>query len=150
MTRSEMMVATGRLFEIGKMIFTEKSIGDSLYINEEKLQIDGDFTAEPFKVHLKFSIYPENGLMTLFSVLPFDVPLTKVSEFSKLICSVNYNDFYAGNYDFNPETGKVVFRLAILYRGSIISKELIEESVQYSVDMVSKNNQRFFEAAREK
>ena len=149
MTKSELLVATTRLFGIARDIFTEKSIKDSLYINEEKLQIDGDFSAEPFKVHIKFSIYPENGLVTFFSVLPFEVPVTKVSEFAKLICSVNYNDFYAGNYDYNPDTGKIVFRLTILFRGSIISNELISESVQYVVDTVTKYNQRFFEAARD-
>ena len=149
MTKAEMNVATGRLFNIAGEIFKEKSIKDSLIINEEKLQIDGDFSAEPFNVHLKFSIYPENGMMTFFSLLPFDVPATKVSEFAKLVCTVNYYDFYAGNYDYNPDTGKVVFRLAILYRGSIISSELLAESVQYVVDTVSKYNQRFFEAARD-
>ena len=149
MTKSEMNVATGRLFNIAGEIFKEKSIKDSLIINEEKLQIDGDFSAEPFNVHLKFSIYPENGMMTFFSLLPFDVPATKVSEFAKLVCTVNYYDFYAGNYDYNPDTGKVVFRLAVLYRGSIISSELLAESVQYVVDTVSKYNQRFFEAARD-
>ncbi|MCR5206431.1 MAG: YbjN domain-containing protein [Lachnospiraceae bacterium] len=149
MTKAEMNVATGRLFNIAGEIFKEKSIKDSLIINEEKLQIDGDFSAEPFNVHLKFSIYPENGMMTFFSLLPFDVPATKVSEFAKLVCTVNYYDFYAGNYDYNPDTGKVVFRLAVLYRGSIISSELLAESVQYVVDTVSKYNQRFFEAARD-
>lgn len=149
MTKAEMNVATGRLFNIAGEIFKEKSIKDSLIINEEKLQIDGDFSAEPFNVHLKFSIYPENGMMTFFSLLPFDVPATKVSEFAKLVCTVNYYDFYAGNYDYNPDTGKVVFRLAILYRGSIISSELLAESVQYVVDTVTKYNQRFFEAARD-
>ena len=149
MTKAEMNVATGRLFNIAGEIFKEKSIKDSLIINEEKLQIDGDFSAEPFNVHLKFSIYPENGMMTFFSLLPFDVPATKVSEFAKLVCTVNYYDFYAGNYDYNPDTGKVVFRLAVLYRGSIISSELLAESVQYVVDTVSKYNQRFFEASRD-
>ena len=149
MTKAEMNVATGRLFNIAGEIFKEKSIKDSLIINEEKLQIDGDFSAEPFNVHLKFSIYPENGMMTFFSLLPFDVPATKVSEFAKLVGTVNYYDFYAGNYDYNPDTGKVVFRRAILYRGSIISSELLAESVQYVVDTVSKYNQRFFEAARD-
>jgi len=149
MTQSEMNAASNRLFNIGKELFKKLSISDSLYINEENLQIDGDFTAEPFKVHLKLSVYPENGIMTLFSVLPFDVPATKASEFAKLICSINYNDFYAGNYDYNPERGKVVFRLAMLYRNSILSGELMEESIQYAISTVAKYNDRLFEAARD-
>ena len=149
MTQAELKAATTRLFRIGNELFQKLAQKDSIVINEEKFQIDGDFSAEPFKVHLKFSIYPENGMMTFFSLLPFDVPATKVSEFAKLVCTVNYYDFYAGNYDYNPDTGKVVFRLAVLYRGSIISSELLAESVQYVVDTVSKYNQRFFEAARD-
>lgn len=149
MTQSEITAASRRLFNIGEELFKEMSINDSLVINEEKLQMDGDFTAEPFKVHLKLSVYPENGIMTLFSVLPFDVPATKVSEFSKIICSINYNDFYAGNYDYNPDRGKVVFRLALLYRNSILSRELMKESIEYCITTVSKYNDRLFEAARD-
>lgn len=150
MTESEMKAASKRLFEIGKELFSKQSIKDTYYVNEENMQIDSDFAAEPFKVHLKYSVYPENGIVTLFSVLPFDVPQTCASEFAKLICSINYNDFYAGNYDYNPERGKVVFRLALLFRNSILSKELIAESVQYAVTTVSKYNDRLFEAARDK
>ena len=149
MTQSEMQVATLRLFNIGKEIFSRLAISDTLVVNEERLQMDGDFEAQPFKVHLKYSVYPENGLATIFSVLPFDVPLTKASEFAKLICDINYNDFYAGNYDYNAERGKVVVRLALVYRNSILSKECIEESVQYSISTVSKYNDRLFEAARD-
>ena len=150
MTQSEMNASTNRLLNIGKDIFTKLSINDSLYINEEKYQIDGDFTAEPFKVHLKFSIYPENGIITFFSVLPFDVPSTKTSEYAKIICQINYNDFYAGNYDFNPDTGKTVFRLALIYRNSVLSREMLEECVKYAISSVSKYNDRLFEAARDK
>ena len=149
MTQSEMKVAVNRLFGFGKELFTKLSINDTLMINEEKLQMDGDFQAEPFKVHLKFSLYPENGLLTFFSVLPFEVPATKGSEFAKLICSINYNDLYAGNYDYNLERGKVVFRLALVFRNSILSKELLEESMDYCITTVSKYNDRLFEAARD-
>ena len=150
MTLAEMNAASMRLYNIGKEIFTRLAISDTLYTNEEKLQMDGDFEAEPFKVHLKYSIYPENGIATIFSVLPFDVPQTRASEFAKLICDMNYNDFYAGNYDYNVERGKVVFRLALVFRNSILSKELVEECIQYSIATVSKNNDRLFEAARDK
>ena len=149
MTQSEMNAASERLFNIGKDLFTNLAIKDTLYINEERKQIDGDFTAEPFKVHLKLSVYPENGIMTIFSVLPFDIPQTKTSDFAKLICSINYNDFYAGNYDYDSDRGKVVFRLAILYRNSIISRELMEEGIKYSISTVAKYNDRLFEAARD-
>jgi len=149
MTQSEMNAASERLFNIGKDLFTNLAIKDTLYINEERKQIDGDFTAEPFKVHLKLSVYPENGIMTIFSVLPFDIPQTKASDFAKMICSINYNDFYAGNYDYDSDRGKVVFRLAILYRNSIISRELMEEGIKYSISTVAKYNDRLFEAARD-
>ncbi len=148
MTQAELKAATTRLFRIGNELFQKLAQKDSIVINEEKFQIDGDFSAEPFKVHLKFSIYPENGIVTLFSVLPFDVSPAKASEFARLICEINYDDFYAGNYDYNIEKGKVVFRLAMLFRNSILSSELIEESMQYCISTVSKYNNKLYEAAR--
>ena len=147
MTQSELNIAVSRLFSLGKDIFNSSARKDSIVINEEKHQIDGDFNAEPFKAHLKLSIYPENGLVTLFSVLPFDVPPTRASEFARLVCEINYNDLYAGNYDYNEEKGKVVFRVAIPFRNSIISRELLEESIKYAVETVSKYNDRMFKAA---
>ena len=148
MTQAELKAATARLFKIGTELFHKLAQKDSIVINEEKFQIDGDFSAEPFKVHLKLSIYPENGIVTLFSVLPFDVSPAKASEFARLICEINYDDFYAGNYDYNIEKGKVVFRLAMLFRNSILSSELIEESMQYCISTVSKYNNKLYEAAR--
>ncbi|MBR4342201.1 MAG: hypothetical protein IKP88_05810 [Lachnospiraceae bacterium] len=147
MTQAEMNVVTSRLFSIGKEIFEKDAIKDSIIINNERLMVDGDFTAEPFKVHVKLSIYAENGLLTLFSVLPFDVPQNKGTEFARLLCELNYNDLYAGNYDYNIERGKVVFRMAIPFRNSIISKDLIEESIMYCVTTVSKYNDRLFKLA---
>jgi len=148
MTQSELNTSVNRLFSFGKDIFKKLALADTVYINEEKLQIDGDFTGEPYKVHLKLSIYPENGIVTLFSLLPYEIDPEKATSFAKLVCSINYNDFYTGNFDYNIEKGRVVFRLAILFRGSIISRELVEEAVNYTVSTVSKYNPRLFEASR--
>ena len=142
-----MNVAVSRLFSIGKEIFTKSSQKDSMVVNEEKFQIDADFAAEPFQVHIKFTIYPENGLITLFSVLPFDVPPTKANEFATMICNLNYDKMYAGNFDYSTERGKVVYRLALLFRNSILSSELVEECVKTTVDTVSEYNEMLFKAA---
>jgi hypothetical protein len=37
----------------------------------------------------------------------------------------------------------------MLYRNSIISSELMEESIQYAISTVAKYNDRLFEAARD-
>ena len=149
MTREELNTATLRLFNISRDLFDKMAQKDSRITNEEKNVLEGDFTSEPFNVHIKLSIYPENGLMAIFSLLPFDVPPAKSSEMAKLICSINYNDLYAGNYDYNVEQGKVIFRLSMPFRNSILSKELIEECIEYTVSTVSKYNNKMFETIRE-
>ena len=146
MTRSELDAAVLRLFSIAKEIYSRMAIKETIVINDEKYQMDADFNAEPFKVHIKFSIYPENGITTFFSVLPYDVPPSKSSDFAKRVCNLNYNELYVGNYDYNTETGKTVFRVAIPFRDSIIAKELVEENIKYIIETVSKYNDMFFKA----
>ena len=147
MTQSEMKVAVSRLFSMGKEIFSRLSQKDTMVVNEEKYQIDADFAAEPFQVHIKFTIYPENGIITLFSVLPFDVPVTKSHEFAVTVCNLNYDKMYAGNFDYSSERGKVVYRLALLFRNSVLSSELVEECVKTTIETVSQYNEMLFKAA---
>ena len=149
MTKEELNTATLRLFNISRDLFEKMSQKDSRVINEEKNLLEGDFTAEPFNVHIKLTIYPENGLISIFSLLTFDVPAPNDSEVAKLLCTINYNDLYAGNYDYSVEQGKVLMRLSIPFRNSILSKELIEECLQYTISTVSKYNNKIFETIRE-
>ncbi|MCR4625318.1 MAG: YbjN domain-containing protein [Lachnospiraceae bacterium] len=149
MTREELNAATSRLFNISRDIFDKLAQKDSRITNEEKNVLEGDFTADPFNVHVKLTIYPENGLLSFFSLLPFDVPPAKSNEVAKLACTINYNDLYAGNYDYSVEQGKILFRLSIPFRNSILSKDLIEECLQYTISTVSKYNNKIFETIRE-
>ena len=149
MTQAEMNYASLRLYEIGTKLFSELCKEESCVTNDEKYVVSACFDAEPFEVYLKMSVFPENGLVTFFSVLPFEVSPVKVSEFARLICATNYDEMYAGNFDFSPSSGKVVFRLALPFRGSILSEDLIRESIHYCIDTVSKNNSALFEASRE-
>jgi hypothetical protein len=149
MTKEELNTATQRLFNISKDLFEKMSQKDSRIINEEKYLLEGDFTADPFNVHIKLTIYPENGLISIFSLLPFDVPPARSNEVAKLLCTINYNDLYAGNYDYGVEQGKILLRLSIPFRNSILSKDLIEECLQYTISTVSKYNNKIFETIRE-
>lgn len=148
MTEQESKNAADRLFEISKDIMYRICPKDSISITEEKYLIEGDVTADPFTVHLKVTVYSENGLLTIFSVLPYDVPVNKALEFSKMVCLTNYNDFYAGNFDYHPDRGKIVFRMTIPYRNSLISEALVDECLNYTINTVSKYNTKFFEATR--
>lgn len=149
MTETEAKNAADRLYSIATNAMNRICSQDSITLNDEKYLIEGNVDASPFNVHLKVTVYSENGLLTIFSVLPFDVPREKALEFSRLICLTNYNDFYAGNFDYHPERGKVVFRMALPYRYSLLSEELVFESLNYCVTTVSSYNEKMFEATRD-
>lgn len=148
MTDQEAKQAANRLYLIVKEVMDRISIGDSVIATDEKFLIESNVEATPFTVHLKVTVYPENGVMTIFSVLPFDVPAEKSLEYSKLICMINYTDFYTGSFDYHPDRGKVVFRVAVPFRNSLISDSLVEECLNYTVNTVSKYSERLFEATR--
>lgn len=148
MTDQETKQAANRLYLIAKNVMGRICKADSISTTEEKFLIEGNAEAMPFTAHLKVTVYPENGIMTIFSVLPFDVPVEKALEYSKLICLINYNDFYTGSFDYHPDRGKVVFRVAIPYSNSLISETLVEECLNYTINTVSKYSERLFEATR--
>jgi len=149
MTTTEMHFASTRLYDIGVSLYNELAKKDSVITNDEKQVVSGDFEAEPFEVALKMSVFAENGLVAFFSLLPYEVPASKAAEFAQLICTTNYKDMYAGNFDYLPESGKIVFRLTLPFRNSLLSEELLRESINYCRDTVTKYNSMLFEASRE-
>lgn len=149
MTENEMKNAADRLYAIIVGELGKVCSDDSIGVNEDEYIAEGYVEATPFKVYLKVGVHSENGLVTIFSVLPFEVPQKKADEYARLICQINYSELYAGSFDYSPEAGKVVFRMALPYRYSLLSKELVQECLNYCVQTVSSHNEKLFEATRE-
>lgn len=147
MTVEKRDFAAKRLFDICKRILGE--IGEIVSDKPEEYHLEADIEAEPFDVHLKIEVKNENGFVSILSVLPYEVPKERSAKFAQFITNLNYEKFYLGTFDYSPERGKVVFRVSVIFRESIISEETLDEVIKYAVAAVIDNNEEIFNATRE-
>ena len=112
--------------------------------DEEKREIQFIVEAKPFDVRFRLNIRPEQEIITLFSHLMFTVPEENRDIFSREICRLNYDDLYVGTFDFDPATGGIVFRMAVIYQDSLISGVLCSAVISYAYETVIKYNEKLF------
>ncbi|MBP5353781.1 MAG: hypothetical protein J6Y67_01430 [Lachnospiraceae bacterium] len=106
--------------------------------DEESMKINFQVDAEPFEVNFKFSIHPNSQLLTLYCKLNFTVEEEHRDAYSRAICDLNYERMYGATFDFSPTKGFTVFRVAVPYRKSIISPELLEGIARDAYNTVTK------------
>ena len=116
--------------------------------NDENKEVEFRVSGDPFPVHFKITVRSDKGLLTFFSVLGFKVAKEKRQEFSLKICKINYEDLYAGSFDFNPETGAAVFRVSVPYKDSLISKETVCDIIKYIRNVLNEYNEELFMLSR--
>lgn len=146
MTVQEMENAAKRLYLILDKIIPQ--MGDVVSNDAESYAIEADVDASPFEVHLKVEIHKENGMITIYSVLPYDVPEELKDSFAEYITGLNYDNLYLGCFDYSPARGKVVFRTTIVYRDSLISEVTLKDVLEYVVNSVCKFNEDIFNHTR--
>lgn len=146
MTVQDMENAARRIYDILDKLMPQ--LGEVVSNDEENYAIEVDVEAKPFDVHLKVEVHKENGIITIYSVLPYDVPEEVKSSFAEYITGLNYDNLYVGCFDFSPKRGKVVFRIALVYRESLLSSNTLKETLEYVVQTVCKYNEDIFNHTR--
>ncbi len=106
--------------------------------DEEKMSFLFFVTAEPFEIAFKLMLHPADGLLTMYSKLPFTVDEPYREAYATAVCRLNYDRMYGGTFDFSPEKGSTVFRLPVPYIKSLISPELLENVVRSTHDTVAR------------
>ena len=108
--------------------------------DEEAMKIDFSVESEPFEVHFRFSLHPSSQLLTLYSKLNFTVDEEHRSAYAMKICELNYDRMFGATFDFSPSKGFTVYRAAIPYEKSLISRELLESFTRETFSTVNKYN----------
>ena len=116
--------------------------------DDEGYKITFSVDGEPFEVLFKFSLHPSSQLMTLYSKLAFTVDEDKRAAYATRICSLNYDRMYGATFDFAPDKGITVYRIAVPYKKSLISPELIEQVIRDTYATVMRYNQYLYDVAR--
>lgn len=118
--------------------------GDDIYTQDEDRLCDGGVQGQYFEVRLRAQLNENNNLFTVYSLLPFQVPLENTAQFAKLLAKYNYDNFYLGAYDFNPETGKIVFRNSMQIPEDGLSENQLKELLRSTFEDVNKTNKDIY------
>ncbi len=84
----------------------------------------------------------ERELVRMMSQLPFTFSEAKRLDGAIATSQANYK-LVDGNFDYDFATGKIFFRLTSSFRGSLISKDLLNYMIDGSCYMVDEFNDKF-------
>lgn len=110
---------------------------------------DGDYTVRFSGVGddlpMEFVMFCDvnRQLVRVMSQMPFKFSPEKRVEGALVTCRANYM-MVDGNFDYDFETGKVIFKITTSYRDSLIDQELLLYMVRLAISMVDEFNDKFF------
>lgn len=146
MTNEELDFAANRLFDILDKKMRE--LGNITVHEKENLTIEINIPSQPFDVHLKAQIYKNEGMLCLYSVMPYQVPEKKKTKFAEFICKFNYDNMFYGTYDYSAEKSKVVYRISMVFADNLLSEAGIEKELQIAVGTVKQFNSQIYDEVK--
>ena len=95
-------------------------------------------------IPMEFVVYidSESELVRMMSQLPFVFSEERRIEGAIATCQATYN-LADGSFGFDFKTGRILFRFTSSFRGSLISKKLIEYMIDCSCCIVDEYNDKF-------
>lgn len=100
--------------------------------------VGGEDIPMEFVIHID----AERELVRMMSQLPFTFSEAKRLDGAIATSQANYK-LVDGNFDYDFATGKIFFRLTSSFRGSLISKDLLNYMIDGSCYMVDEFNDKF-------
>lgn len=91
--------------------------------DEERLAVFCTITGEDLPVELNYFVRKTPQVVTLFSPLPFSVPEDQRMAVATALTVVN-DSLIFGAFDFNLNSGKIVFRASVPYMDTELAQEI--------------------------
>lgn len=113
--------------------------------NAETQVVETHIAGVNHSVHVRAVISDDNKLVNIYSVLPFVAAARENSDFARKLSQFNYDKFFFGGYDYNPETGKIVFRIGIPVVDEGYTQETANYAARFVLDSVNSTNQEVYE-----
>ncbi len=129
------------LCDIAKQRFME----EPRLFDKDRLLVEGYVAAMPFNVHFRFIVQRSLAMISIFSILPYEADSEKISEVILRLNDINYCDLTNGSYSIDKENGRIIFSCPLLFKGSLLSREVIEETMVYITETVAGFNTELFE-----
>lgn len=110
--------------------------------NDDNLSINCGATGDDLPIDIRVTVDPDKQLCTLLSQLPFKVAEEDRVLGAVAVCAANYN-MVDGSFDYNINSGSIIFRMTSSIRESLIGKELFEYMIIVSCRTVDNYNDKF-------
>lgn len=115
----------------------------------EELAITCSARGEDLTMKLKVRVDPERLIISLYSPMPFAVPLERRKAAAIAVCAANRN-IVDGSFDYDFTDGTICFRMTACYRDSLIGKDLFEYLMYVSCATIDAYNDKFLMVAKSK
>ncbi len=114
--------------------------------HDEDLTISTGAKGDDLPINFIVSVDENRELVCLLSRMDFEVKEDKRTELAIAITIIN-NKLANGNFDFDLGNGKITFRMALSYRGSVLGREAFEYLIHVSVATIDEFNEKFLALA---
>ena len=110
--------------------------------HDDDLVISCTVKGEDIPMDILFIVRAERQLIQLLSPMPFTVPEDKRMDMAIAI-TVASNNLIDGSFDFDLNSGRIVFRLTSSYMESILGEELFTYMLMVSARTIDEYNDKF-------
>lgn len=111
--------------------------------NPEELAVSLTVSGKSLPITLRFFIDAEHELITLYSIMSFEIPEEKRLEAAVAVGKINYM-LTLGNLNLDINTGKIYFNINVSYRDSRLGSEVITNMLSSTLTVVSDFAEKFF------
>ncbi len=109
---------------------------------DERLTITCSARGDDIPMDLIIVVDADVQIVSIISPLPFKISEDKRVDFSSAICVANYG-IMNGSFDYDIESGRIIFRIVSSFRGSILSEELFDYMVYVAFRTIDDYNDKF-------
>ena len=110
---------------------------------EEKLLVHFGVRGDDLPMDFIVFVDDKRDILRLLSPMDYKFPEDKRVEGACAACIASYG-MANGNFDYDLSDGRVAFRINTYFKGSLLSKNLINYMISCAVAMVDKYNDKFF------
>ncbi len=110
--------------------------------DDENMRVNLTMEGDGIPIEIYFIVNSERQYVQVLSPLPFSVPENKRVEMAVALAVVN-DHFANGSFDFNINTGKIVFRLTTSYIDSTLGRDLFYYMLGIVITTVDRYSDKF-------
>ena len=114
---------------------------------DSKMSVEFDISGGDIPISFMVNVDEKRSLVMLISPMSYTVPEEKRIEMSIPVCVIN-NHLVDGSFDFDVQTGRLMFRMTNTFKGSRLGEEIFEYMILCACKTVDDYNDKFLMLAK--